>query len=324
MLSPKETASAIKAAIEGRSAYSFIRLGDGEGLLLACAFSKPEDMAYWQKTFGSGISFAELESLRSGLHRSSINADLLGLRDEVWAPAQSVETIDPQAENFHARFMAEFKLRAADVHLDLHGARRIFGLYDWHRSAASKLKGKITSSWACYDMALFHFWESLLSSIPEVTIIHCSPSLPGKIASKFPVRVRSILVPDRAAERVSRWGRTDLSAYDASEYRSVLEELTTPLRGRVFLVGAGIHGKIFIDHIKRQGGIGLDLGALLDIWDGAVTRPLVYQDKMKGDYTPEAAVDAFSLNPEKASHWEEATTPRLATKLAAAFRAAFS
>jgi hypothetical protein len=41
------------------------------------------------------------------------------------------------------------------------------------------------------------------------------------------------------------------------------------LRGSMFLVGAGILGKWFCELIRRQGGVGLDVGSLYDKWLGA-------------------------------------------------------
>jgi len=36
--------------------------------------------------------------------------------------------------------------------------------------------------------------------------------------------------------------------------------------GRVYLVGAGILGKMYCDVIKQRGGVAIDIGAVIDGW----------------------------------------------------------
>lgn len=52
----------------------------------------------------------------------------------------------------------------------------------------------------------------------------------------------------------------------------VREEIAVRERGEVFLVGAGICGKDLCVHVRRQGGIALDMGSALDRIVGKVTR----------------------------------------------------
>lgn len=53
------------------------------------------------------------------------------------------------------------------------------------------------------------------------------------------------------------------------EIRRLIE---VPYRGALFLVGAGLLGKIYCEWIRERGGIALDIGSIFDEWSGLVTR----------------------------------------------------
>lgn len=46
-----------------------------------------------------------------------------------------------------------------------------------------------------------------------------------------------------------------------------------------YLVAAGLIGKGYCAEIQNQGGIALDIGALIDCWDGRYSRPKVIESK---------------------------------------------
>jgi hypothetical protein len=47
-------------------------------------------------------------------------------------------------------------------------------------------------------------------------------------------------------------------------YREIMRELEAVQPGDVFLVGAGVLGKIYCDRIKAQGGVALEVGSIID------------------------------------------------------------
>lgn len=49
-------------------------------------------------------------------------------------------------------------------------------------------------------------------------------------------------------------------------YRQLRETLEVPFRGALFLVGAGVFGKVYCQWIKERGGIALDIGSIFDSW----------------------------------------------------------
>ncbi|MDY6885713.1 MAG: hypothetical protein SWL02_18320 [Pseudomonadota bacterium] len=55
-------------------------------------------------------------------------------------------------------------------------------------------------------------------------------------------------------------------------------------KGHVYLVGAGILGKVYCHQIKKSGGIALDVGSVPDVWVGKPSRE--YQKKNRSRYRP--------------------------------------
>ena len=51
-------------------------------------------------------------------------------------------------------------------------------------------------------------------------------------------------------------------------FEELRETLEVPYRGAVFLVGAGVFGKIYCHWIKERGGIAIDVGSIFDTWAG--------------------------------------------------------
>ena len=51
-------------------------------------------------------------------------------------------------------------------------------------------------------------------------------------------------------------------------FEELRETLEVPYRGAVFLVGAGVFGKIYCQWIKERGGIAIDIGSIFDTWAG--------------------------------------------------------
>lgn len=52
-------------------------------------------------------------------------------------------------------------------------------------------------------------------------------------------------------------------------FEELRETLHVPYPGALFLVGAGVFGKIYCHWIKQRGGIGVDIGSIFDSWGGA-------------------------------------------------------
>lgn len=275
-----EVGNAIWSATKRGKGFSFVRLGDSEGALLLYdpSTAVEADYEYIWTMFGRGISADMLMKMAGQLRAALSGADLIGNRDDVWLADPSAYEIKLDDPDFTERFRRGLKLRSIERSIDDHAIRRLFGLHQW--SVDSMPAGMpVCSSWVAYDLALKHFWEKLILAAKSLTLIHCSPTLPDRLRQLLGVQVEHIRIPDMAAHR-GRWPDDDgtESIYPDS-YDRVQKAIDVPQYGRLVLIGAGIPGKAYAATIKRQGGIALDLGGLLDAWDGRATRPLVFATK---------------------------------------------
>ncbi|MBZ9997321.1 hypothetical protein [Mesorhizobium sp. BH1-1-4] len=294
ILAPKEVASRIREAADQSAPFCFVRLGDGEGSLLQFepSIAKETDFAYFRDHFGNGISPETILSVQAGLRRTIDAADLIGLRDDVWLTTNSVDFLDEDDPEFYVRFRSDFPLRSRErEYIDDHGARRIFRLFQWAR-ASYPVGVEACSQWVAYDLAISGFWADFLRSRKSITLIHCSPYLPAKIRDAVGTHVESILVPEKAVQQ-ARWriAPFGMKPHYPDVFKQVCDKINTPAEGKVFLVGAGLAGKEYLKIIRDNGGIALDLGALLDAWDGRTTRPQIFAHKTgnrwaQGEHVP--------------------------------------
>jgi hypothetical protein len=196
-----------------------------------------------------------------------------------------------------ARFMENFPLRRSEQAPGRDDAVRILELYRWHR-ARPPGGADICSQWVCYDLAFEQFWNRLLSRVDSIGLVHCSRTLPVKIRDMFGIEVESLLVPEKAIH-MTHFEKLTALLVDAHHYprafRAVSRQLERPLDGKLFFVGAGLVGKKYLEIIKRNGGVAIDVGALLDAWDGRPTRPHVYRDKVPDWNDPTRPPEVFQL-----------------------------
>jgi tetratricopeptide (TPR) repeat protein len=77
---------------------------------------------------------------------------------------------------------------------------------------------------------------------------------------------------------------------------AILAGIKVPHPGAVFLVGAGVCGKLYCDVIKQRGGIAIDVGSLFDLWAGRFTRPYMNLGAIISYY--QNRLDAGETGPE--------------------------
>lgn len=282
ILSTREAATRISSAVSDSRPFCFVRLGDGEGTLLRFDPSKTTDtdLDYFRSHFGESASVEIILAIRERLRRTLDAADLIGLRDDIWLATDNIMSLNENDSDFFHRFIAEFPLRLRERHkIDEYGARRIFRLFEWAREFYPA-SIEACSQWVGYDLAVGGFWKDFLRARESVGLIHCSPDLPAKLSRATGVCVESFIVPDKAIQRV-KWAKVlpDQPPHYPDAFLRICDRLNRPASGKVFLVGAGLAGKEYLKIIKDNGGVALDLGALLDAWDGRATRPQVYAQK---------------------------------------------
>lgn len=311
LLTADEVGRIILQASKRRVGFSFVRLGDSEGALLLYdpKTATEKDYEYFRWMLGPDINPDMLMQLARRLLDALSTADLIGNRDDVWHVDPLAYHLKPEDPNFTDRFRRSLKLREVERSLDDHAVRRLFGLHRW---SLSKMRHDVPfcSSWVAYDLALQHFWERFIAYRKSVTLIHCSPTLPDRLQQTLGVEVKHIRIPDMAVHR-DQWPDDDgRESIFPSSFDRVQEAIDRPQHGELVLIGAGIPGKAYASTIKRQGGIALDLGGLLDAWDGRATRPLVYATKTPDQELSRGHEPYMLQKPSRLTSWMHAVSQR--------------
>lgn len=276
-LGEDEVAAAIDAAIAARRPFSFLRLGDGEGALLGFARdATEEDLRYFLAHFDRPRAPAAIWRLRASLLAAIDAADIVGIRDDVWN-AEGADGLDPEATDFLEGFKACFPLRTSETNLHEHGALRIFRLYEWWRR--SRIPGAFCSQWVHADLQVRGYFDDLIASQKRIGLVTNAVDLPERIRRRFGVEVTAITVPGNRRNPGVTGAPSQASEQHFGRAAEIAASIPRNLDGMVFLVGAGLVGKQYCTMVKANGGVALDLGALLDAWDGRATRGMVHRSK---------------------------------------------
>ena len=257
-LDPLALLSALDQTCRRREPFSFVRLGDGEARFLIS--TRPELQAalkaeeagalgelVWSNWFGGslcGQSPADIEDLTAAYEASVEDADILGVTD--------VRRLS--GDTGHYGYLAAQE--------------------DWLRTRpAPSGRQRLTSALNHHELEkLTPHLARLLSGLPFLGVVGPHRDLAGRLAQRFSIPLHvSYVVPAEgrlpSAEATRRGG-----AHFPERYLEIIDSLAVPFPGAVFLVAAGLLGKVYCSRIKQLGGVALDIGSLADAWLGFDTR----------------------------------------------------
>lgn len=226
---------AAEAALAAGRGFSLLRLGDGEGAVLAHAEAGMEgEIAYALRVwFGDQpVAPQEVEEMRGALLAAIAGADVLGL------PRRAQAAKSPCYAAVFAHAEAALGPRAP-----LLGDAALHFYLQW-------------------SGALMR----LVAQAPRITLIGCRP-LAGALREHCAVPVRQWLVrgeaqfPGPVAEPHWRVGFTRTMA--------AIEHVE---QGELVLVGAGVLGKAYCEAARARGAVALDIGSVMDSWAGVISR----------------------------------------------------
>jgi hypothetical protein len=243
---------------------SVIRLGDGEGLYLQVSIADEAEFsnlydrgrAEFHKIWYSGTELMSDPDFITEIYRverAYRNADCLSLLNRVGINNEYLmgSTRGVPAMNNLTRFLRKMRLEPQSP--------RMLCVANINR-----------------DMLLSGELAKLLQDRRFVGVVSCYDDLPSRLMRSFGVGSSELiktygehlarLSMDRAGQETGA-GRRFLESHLA-----ICERFTTVRAGELYLVAAGIFGKIYCDLIKRRGGIALDIGSVADIWMGVGTR----------------------------------------------------
>jgi hypothetical protein len=264
VLSYEQVKAELLEALGARCPYSLIRLGDGEGLnlLLSVADESKFGVLYrrgrieFHNIWYGGQNLAENPSFVSELRRVQSayeNADCLsiiqdgGIRHEyaIGSP-RGIPALNNMTRFLESRRLKSdqrFTLCEANIH------RRFL---------------------------LSGFLSDLLAARRFVGLISCYADLPRRLRETFSIeRISLVQTGGELKARESEHGNAESSTSGEqflSDHHETLGKLGDIEAGELYLVAAGIFGKIYCDIIKRNGGIAIDIGSVVDIWMNVATR----------------------------------------------------
>lgn len=248
--------------IQRKIPTSMIRLGDGEGNYLTYSPQYTEwqdkDIEDIQRIWWGDVKIqrADEASIKQLFAETVENADILGIPD-LLRRARDMPNFEGIATNRHNR-----GIEAAMYHLS----------HTLTASATAKQDRTLTSCHYHTDLEFWDLFRYILTDVGKVTVITCHDDLGRVLRDKFGIaRVDTVMIP--AEHRHSHNFNTHET--ENSHYPDFFNRILSTLNvepGEVFLVAAGFLGKIYCNHIKNKGGIGIDIGSTADIWMGYSTR----------------------------------------------------
>lgn len=227
--------------LNSKRPFSLIRLGDGEYTVLK--YKKWTTRARcldrinrWFDAFK--LSEKEVISIRNQILRACQGASLLGI-----------------ASANELRYYSKWKS---------------------FESICKALKIPLINTFFFHDVLKLNYKEILKDR--NVVCITCR-DIEDKIKKNFaPATIKTILIrPEKFAWRSCFKGqdtRSDCKDHYHVQFEEIYKMImSTSQKGVLYLIGAGGLGKSYCNLVKNQGGMGLDIGSLFDIWSGSQTRP---------------------------------------------------
>jgi hypothetical protein len=261
-----ELARVLRGAATAGRPFSAVRIGDGEGNVLASAEPDQAELRQWafgrilENMFGRDDFAPPLrERLRVLLEDAVLDADLIGLR-----------TPDNLARSYEVagQRLAEGR--------KIKNVRGLVGNVDSVRMVRKLLDGAgRRPPWVAdfgFHLALLPDYGAILGGLDFLGVVGRSAELAGRLQAAFGVATcRGYVTPGQAKGEF----RSD---HFPDVFDRLCEEMEVPYPGAVFLVGAGILGKAYCAVLKAKGAAAIDVGSAMDVWLGDQTRRSITAD----------------------------------------------
>ena len=144
-----------------------------------------------------------------------------------------------------------------------------------------------------YDLLLSGTLARLLQGRAHVGVVSCQSELPAALKRTYGIgEVEFYKVPGEQIHRATLGESAVEGAHWPDRFFELCETFDRDIdrRGQLFLVAAGMLGKIYASKLKAAGAVVLDIGAVADLWMGKITRTF--------PHLPEEV--ALRLNPDEA------------------------
>ena len=254
----RQVRDAISTYIAERKPASIIRISDGEGRVLGSSDDKYEHLSRAIVTYAMAEQF--------GLHSTGMGEIRVALEDAV----RNCEVLGlpvPGSIDWHFLRFAETKALGGVERLpQISGV--VSAVRHCHRLFAGVRPPLIADS--IFSQHLLPYYPPMLHGLPFVGIITCRQGLDSALRERFTIReAKAYLIPGEAFTATV----PSAERHYPNRYHQLLQSISVPFPGAVFLVAAGIPGASYCNRIKQLGGIAINIGSVADVWAGVVTRP---------------------------------------------------
>jgi hypothetical protein len=283
MTSPDHVACRISESLGDGRGTSLVRLGDGEGVLLARGdIDDPVLGPYLTTHFGNRLTQERLDDLSDHVLQAVKRADVIGIRPDVNAREYPTDlsNFEPPALIDWAREHLSLRKEESET-LDYDSAYRLALLGRWMASFHWPTDALLTSAWCHFEWLESGFLADLAMRERRIGLVTGRRRLSPLFRSAG-IEVDEWLVPLRFLRRDERW-----TPHFPDRFDELLDTLEPAYAGQLFFVGAGICGKVYCDVIARRGGVAIDIGAVCDAWLGIASRPRVAHTRWGQESVPE-------------------------------------
>jgi hypothetical protein len=228
-------------ALRNRAPFALIRLGDGEGRMLMWPTRICREMLDRHLKFWFGRS-------------DFTDAQVSNVRNELILAIKDADAIGcyrGDGRNKYWQYPAKF--------------------LDNRDLAAGKIE---TCNAAHRQLWTTGALDMLIGRAEGIGLVSCRDVL-DQFASRYKEMPMFITVPGEAR---SCGQRTD-HMQKFTSYRNHISGVVSP--GDLWLVGAGVLGKVYCADIKRAGGVALDIGSVFDGWAGVKSRSYLSGDNFR-------------------------------------------
>lgn len=269
---------------------SVIRLGDGEGMILGKP--TPRDKSLWADAcshFGPQITVQQIHSLAQLLTSAIESADVLGIRNDILQVQFPSDYLRLPEDEFLRCFRASFKLRSVESNLNYSGALRLFALHQNLSTQMFQSSTLFTSAWIHFQLSSSGALVEMIQEQKRVGLISSKVELFHTLEKYLSIGVDFYKAP----EIYSATPNGSFEVHYPNEFDHIMRTINVDFPGMMFLVGAGVCGKVYCNRIKELGGIALDIGAVCDAWIDVPSRALVFQDMF--DHHPNSVPEILLL-----------------------------
>ena len=261
-----DASAPIITALERRTPFSAIRIGDSESNILAYTvfsdtpnldgFAFERSIAQNEDSFNTGTLWMSI--LQEMMLSSILQADMIGVIGLYrFGQASPVER--------HKRFLEKLT-QPPDLGVQVghfRGVQTIMRL-----ASQGILKGKTLASARFYFSTLLHM-DSYIAAAKKVVVVTNKKNAVDVLRERYPSCPMTVIP---VGLQLQRKGGPSTKPDFLQEVRAAL--YPENLRGCLCLVGAGIWANIYCSWIKQRGGVAVDLGSGFDLLAGRMTRPV--------------------------------------------------